>query len=278
MKIIKSSIIFLLGLVLGIIIVGTVVSISTIQVPEPIEETIQNSTEESIGLIKNDNDLDGLNNSFEKKIGTDPNKKDTDADGYNDSYEYEQNKLNPMKKDIVIEVDYQKGTEKKSFERLRNKFRNAPVKNPDGSKGINLHIIKDDMSLNITRWKYSKHINKSNKYYDYEKKGYHHVIVVKQPIMFDGKQGGYHDTNIDSFVIKDTTQNYYMMHELGHALGLSVSDYDGIDGLSKSLEKYDSVMNYNSILDRKLRYSSNGEFNDWKHINNSMINKNPIND
>lgn len=56
------------------------------------------------------------------------------------------------------------------------------------------------------------------------------------------------------------------MHELGHGLGLSEDDFDGIDSKKYSFSEYRSVMNYNSPHDF-YGYSDGPPFNDWAHLN-----------
>lgn len=70
------------------------------------------------------------------------------------------------------------------------------------------------------------------------------------------------------------------MHELGHALGLSPSDFEGIDSKKYSFGDYPSAMNYNASVDKswlnKLNYlypfvdyygySNNNAFDDWAHL------------
>lgn len=60
------------------------------------------------------------------------------------------------------------------------------------------------------------------------------------------------------------------MHELGHALGLDKSLFDGIDSQKYSFDEYRSVMNYNApyhMGGEFFDYSNGAPFNDWAHLN-----------
>ena len=86
---------------------------------------------------------------------------DTDGDGLLDSWETDGIDVNndgtvdldlpamgadPMHKDLFVEVDVMEGSEF-LFDaqiRVQDAFANAPVENPDGTNGINLHIFVED--------------------------------------------------------------------------------------------------------------------------------------
>lgn len=111
----------------------------------------------------NDTDSDGLSDSQEKQIGTDPLKADTDGDGLKDGWEvvgivpamagpagnFQPLSIagaDPLRKDIFVEVDWMRDqTHTHEFrraarDRVEDAFNRAPVSNPSGEMGINIHI------------------------------------------------------------------------------------------------------------------------------------------
>ena len=85
--------------------------------------------------------------------------KDTDGDGLCDKWERDGIDLNndgiidldlkklgadPLHKDVFVEVDWVKGNKPQSLNAVKTAFKNAPIKNPDKTEGINLHIMMSD--------------------------------------------------------------------------------------------------------------------------------------
>lgn len=121
-----------------------------------------------VAPLLQDFDRDGLNTLEERKHGTDPFNPDTDKDGISDGVEVRhdeeifgrdpKNWPDPLKMDVYVEVDWLKlkiyftnpsiFTVKKTTGRMPDEaktkiidfFAKAPIKNPDGSIGINLHM------------------------------------------------------------------------------------------------------------------------------------------
>lgn len=95
-------------------------------------------------------DSDGLNDSFESKIGTSPYSADTDGDGLPDDWEVQAPSTNrnisnsdPLHKDLYLQVNYGKNVTHLSeaeIERLKSYWAEMAVENPDGVDGIQLHI------------------------------------------------------------------------------------------------------------------------------------------
>ncbi len=98
-----------------------------------------------------DSDNDGLSDEKEKSIGTDPDNPDTDNDGILDGMEanpYAYRHIfgkdrnhwpDPLKMDLYVEID---GMHLPSDvkEMMTKFYADAPIKNPDNSTGIRLHI------------------------------------------------------------------------------------------------------------------------------------------
>ena len=125
-------------------------------------------TRPDLGPVTGDRDADGLTDTEEREIGTDPNNRDTDGDALLDGWEVKGvdglrlfdpampgGKADPLHKDIYIEMDYMEriGTDAEGstdvnvlgpgepvIEILLAAFKGAPVKNPDDLPGITLHL------------------------------------------------------------------------------------------------------------------------------------------
>jgi hypothetical protein len=105
----------------------------------------------------NDADGDGLSTTEESLLGTDQNNPDTDGDGLLDGWEVKPtNGVNlrslgasPLHKDIFVEMDYMKrdtatnglGPNDTVLRGIEAVFKVAPVDNPDGITGINIHLV-----------------------------------------------------------------------------------------------------------------------------------------
>jgi hypothetical protein len=87
-----------------------------------------------------DADLDGISDDAERN-GIDGN-----SDGIVDLVLPESN---PLHRDLYLEIDYMPPhvPEQQAITNLINTFASAPVSNPDGSVGINLHLLLDDNDI-----------------------------------------------------------------------------------------------------------------------------------
>lgn len=111
-----------------------------------------------------DTDSDGLSNAWEARLQTDPADSDTDDDGLGDGVEvlgsswidYQSYGANPRHRDLFIEVDYEEFTDaagaKQSAKlapaaqtKLLQLFGNLEILNPDGTNGIAVHLVFDDI-------------------------------------------------------------------------------------------------------------------------------------
>ena len=86
-----------------------------------------------------DSDGDGIPNSWET------NGYDYDGDGQVD-LDFPAWGANPNKKDLFVEMDYMPGllASQSELDTIVRTFANYPVNNPDGSRGINLHLDAGD--------------------------------------------------------------------------------------------------------------------------------------
>lgn len=220
---------------------------------------------------------------------------DSDEDGFSDKYEKSNAFLNPYQKDVIVEVDYGKSVNKTDFDIVKQRFDKAPIENPDGSEGINLHIIKDDRNLDLPKKMNEKYFRNNYQIHsDYKMKGYYHAYIVDNATSEDEQSlSGFTNTRSHSMVVEQNeaypsvTQTTFM-HELGHNLGLTDDVFNGIDSQKYSIDNYNSVMNYNHQIDfnynettdelvvneSSLRYDTE-LLNEWKIINKNLDDNRP---
>jgi hypothetical protein len=113
-------------------------------------------------IVDNDSDNDCLTDTEEETLGTDPDDPDTDGDGLLDGWEAAaldpDNNCNdlgldlpglgadPLHKDIFLEIDWMDANDHShrpkdaALQIIIDAFANAPVDNPNGERGISLHI------------------------------------------------------------------------------------------------------------------------------------------
>ena len=109
-----------------------------------------------------DSDGDGLPDRVEASLGTDPYKADTDGDGLLDSWEAQGfvpaepgtaraqpvplPGANALRRDIYVEADWMRDAthshefRRNAISRVEDAFTRAPVNNPSGEMGVNIHI------------------------------------------------------------------------------------------------------------------------------------------
>ena len=85
-----------------------------------------------------DIDGDGIPNTWEMKGY------DADGDGKID-VDYPGMGANPLKKDIFVEMDYMPGllASEEELDRITESFAQLPLRNPNGTTGINIHLEKE---------------------------------------------------------------------------------------------------------------------------------------
>ncbi|GGK64650.1 hypothetical protein GCM10009067_16390 [Haloarcula sebkhae] len=234
-----------------------------------------------------DTDRDGLNDQREAKLGTDPSQRDTDGDGISDGLEVKRPSIypdaDPLRKDVYVELDYMAGNglsrNDYDTEQVVDEFANAPTKNPDGTKGISLHIRYNDTvpyrgGIYFSSPTRTDELNSFDAYEDefrdFDRKGYHYALGVNDlkrtnsdAMRLGGRAGG------GKFAFEPDQSIF--AHELGHSLGLK--EFRGIDSEKISYSEYPSVMNYNSPRGA-VGYATGDESdtaqNDWSVVTNSM--------
>ncbi|AAV45986.1 unknown [Haloarcula marismortui ATCC 43049] len=232
-----------------------------------------------------DTDGDGLSDSLERSVyDTDPTDADTDGDGYPDGMEVRCEQAipdaDPLRTDIYVEVDSTQSTTLSDPVRtsIVETFENAPVSNPDGSTGIDIHLVTDDTNLSANGTVYSKsRAGAGNDIYDfranhseYRSDGYYYVLLTDD-VAYNGDDyfvgaGRPEIAAMERFDSPKITASLFM-HEFGHAMGLDAHQ-DGIDEERYSQTEYDSVMNYNGLY-RQLSYSNGTDSvgrNEWQFV------------
>ena len=229
--------------------------------------------------------------------------RDSDGDSFPDSWEEDGLDVNndgeidlnlplmgadSMHKDIFVEVDYMGSTSSCSghkpdslaLDDVEKAFRNSPVSNPDGVKGVNLHVVVDEELTHVNGlagWGgfntlKSNHFgtvedrNDTNKANILEawKRVYHYCLFIHQ---WQGSEasgvaelpGNDFMVSLGNFTTNPGTRDEQaatFMHELGHNLGLR---HGGSDDIMYK-PNYLSIMNYlfqfeDPVAGRPLDYS-----------------------
>lgn len=227
-----------------------------------------------------DTDEDGLADSAELDIGTDPTEADTDGDGLLDGAEVNRDALanaDPLHMDVFVEIDWMDGEKpaEAKLEEVVEVYGDAPVDNPDGSTGIELQLVYSNELPKEWDTGSSELLEIMDEHMDYEDRGYHYAVAVENTNRTD--VGGFTLSAEDNtpFAFKtDARQGYYyprgavqhlFMHEMGHALGISSTAFEGIDSETVAYSNYTSVMNYNAPTEA-LQYNAGAPFDDWEYI------------
>lgn len=221
-------------------------------------------------------DGDKLHYMEEKEHNTNPFNYDTDNDGLSDSFEVN-NGYNPRKKTMLVTVhdDREISPEmKREINKIKEPFAEAPVDNPNGEQGINLHIeykqIEDLNTYFISIREYEYDIKPNT--FDKHGEGYYNILLVYDVCdngECDDVTGVGYDMYTGSIVQRESPEKTAQttMHELGHMVGINKILYDGVDSKKYSSTEYNSVMNYNEP--DTLTYAIK-PFNDWEHIENNL--------
>jgi hypothetical protein len=219
--------------------------------------------------IRRDSDTDGLTDSEEELLGTNPNNPDTDMDGLWDGWETNITNgvdlrslgASPLHKDIFVEMDYMTrasatnslGSNSNVLQKIEQAFADAPVNNPDNKPGINIHLIAgnevpydDNLSPVVAEF---YNIKDSN--FEKAKAPFFHYMIWADA--YDGSTSSGRSIAIphSDFIVSLGTWNDgnggtddekvgTFIHELGHNLGLM---HGGSEHLGYK-PNHISVMNY----------------------------------
>lgn len=226
-----------------------------------------------------DTDNDGLEDGREVELGTEPTDADTDGDGLEDGEEVNNEALedaDPLQKDVFVEVDWVNGEKpsQNTIDEVVNAYADAPVSNPNGESGVRLHVVFSNEVGSQTETDAELLEDTMDEHMDYEDQGYRYGLAVDRTAREDTMGITFRGDNTPFMFKTDARSGYYypdgaiswvFMHELGHTLGLSSSDYRGIDSQAVDYSHYTSIMNYNSPTD-SLQYNTGEPFDDWEEI------------
>lgn len=186
---------------------------------------------------------------------------------------------NPDRKDLFVEVDSMVGfAPLPGFTApLVAAFGGAPVDNPDGSKGISLHVLLDETDIPAQSWsgpdpmvevdpftffdpvkalRYGSPAQRADPNWDAIREARRLAVrycIFAQEVL-NGDAGGYGEVDGDDFMVTAgpaasasiDIQRSVFMHELGHNLGLRHGGGDDIN----AKPNYYSIMNYRWIYPR----------------------------
>jgi len=235
--------------------------------------------------LTTDTDGDGLTDYQERAVyETAPNQSDTDGDGIPDGAEVRCSAVypdaDPLRQDIYVEVDASDNLTlaNDTVAEITRTFDSAPVSNPHGPDGIDLHIVPNDTDLAAdgavdSTVRDGDH-NDIHDYYDdhFDRRdaGYYYVVVTSE-VAFEGDSyyvgtGEPGMAAIEPLAETELTASLFM-HEMGHSFGIG-PDLDGVDANRYDADEYESVMNYNALYER-LGYSDGTDEvgrDEWAHV------------
>ncbi|GAA5434324.1 MULTISPECIES: binary toxin-like calcium binding domain-containing protein [Haloarcula] len=223
----------------------------------------------------NDTDGDGLDDGRELDLATDVLDSDTDDDGLPDGAEVDMTDrfpgANPVQKDIFVEVDYKSRLSRNVIRDINEEFERAPVTNPDGTSGINIHLYQDD---NLRCEDASGYIRDQIQYgcksggetvTSPDNAGYYYIQIVST-VQRPGNAMSNGGLTVGSVAFvelsSDEITGHLFMHELGHLLNIRDP---GVDSRQRGYSEYRSVMNYLSPGE-SIGYARS----DWADINQSV--------
>jgi hypothetical protein len=194
---------------------------------------LSDSRERALGTDPTDSDSDDdrLEDGIEVALGTDPTDPDSDDDTLLDGWEYYGQTpsgaslpdSDPLAKDVYVQVDFASPASDPSgefYEAVRTEFAEMPVRNPDNSSGIDLHVHEGGRLNGTATFTGDNFWRLKDDYYA-DRLGpragaYHHVAVVE----FEASGVGYGAIGGDFAIVASgldrvTTKNV-VVHELLH--------------------------------------------------------------
>jgi hypothetical protein len=112
--------------------------------------------------------------------------KDTSGDGFSDQLLLNADVFDgadPLRKNVFVEVDYERGIPRKSVEKrmreMQEVFADAPVRNPDGSMGIDVHyVVSDEIEIDGSLAR-DEMFTFRDEHFDRALKGYFYMVFVE---------------------------------------------------------------------------------------------------
>jgi hypothetical protein len=205
---------------------------------------------------------------------------DTDGDGLSDGAEvFDAGPLtdaDPLHHDLFVEIDYMRGERpnRTALQLVVERWANAPVDNPDGEQGIDVHVVLDDQlpRANTTTEREMLRIGQDN--FDRFGEGFYYGAFVVDAVLDGEDTTGFASPIglvMEHFPEREEEAHIFM-HELGHAAGLSDDTYVGIDSREVPFSEYPSAMNYNAPFDiYRFASGANTTFDDWAYIEANFV-------
>jgi hypothetical protein len=168
--------------------------------------------------------------------------------------------------DIYVEVDYERGCNfsRDRLEKVEHAFETAPVDNPNGERGVTLHLVFSDRLDSSEVDRLADVYRVQANHFDHERAGYHYV--------FSGS-ADHKGVNIETTNFVGCGGAVTLIHELGHSFGLRPGVAPGIDTYDVPIDEYPSVMNY-ARRPNTLNYSAGGhgprDHDDWGYIDDHL--------
>jgi len=235
-----------------------------------------------------DTDDDHLGDAAEvTEYDTDATLTDTDGDGLPDGDEMHNDALadaDPLRMDVFVEVDYMRGHEppEAAIEMVEDAYANAPVENPDGTTGVDLHVEWGGAVPEAPTTNVSQRDRLMADHFDHDGDGYRYALAVNDVRQNGTDYAGFSAISHGNgqFIFQtayDDGRSYptdgvadLFMHELGHSVGLGSHLYEGIDSESVPYHTYRSTMNYDAPWGT-VRYSHGDPFDAWAYIANETF-------
>ena len=112
--------------------------------------------------------------------------KDTSGDGFSDQLLLNADVFDgadPLRKNVFVEVDYERGIPRESVEKrmreMQEVFADAPVRNPDGSMGIDVHyVVSDEIEIDGSLAR-DEMFTFRDEHFDRALKGYFYMVFVE---------------------------------------------------------------------------------------------------
>ncbi|ELZ80914.1 hypothetical protein C453_18295 [Haloferax elongans ATCC BAA-1513] len=226
-----------------------------------------------------DSDGDGLADELERRIGTDPLVKDTDGDSFSDGVEvYASPRIlpgaDPLRKDLYFEVDaYHTVTvNRTALTRTAEFFASAPVENPDGTTGFEVHFVVDE--TNLTTLSAANVHNHETVIADFDRQNRGYLYIFLTESVSIGERRVRASANYGRIAMDGREQSDRLyVHEIGHLLGVHGHDGPGVDTYETSIEEYPSIMSYTYLnSNHTVRMATGDESpksnDDWEDIRN----------
>jgi hypothetical protein len=249
-----------------------------------------------IGSI--DSDGDSICDAAEARYETNPSNSDTDGDSISDAAELFGSDgvdlayfgADPRKRDLFIEADYYPGLQPAAaaIDLVVAAFANAPVSNPDGTTGINLHV---DLNQQIAAVDADSDLNPvwtdfdviKAKYFPARRTRFFHYALFANQYNSGGSSGISRGIPGHDFVVSLGTwstpggtvlqQAGTLMHEFGHNIGLRHGGHEN----ENYKPNYLSVMSYNYQLNG-LTIDGSGGHMDYSRVRIGSVSESSLNE